>query len=368
MEIRIMGNKPMNLNEKIGQLVMVGMDGFSVEEDARKIIEEDQVGGVILFRQNIENAEQLLRLTNKLKETNQKNPFPLFISVDEEGGRVSRMPKEMNKIPTNQIIGTANNPEFSFQIGKIIAQLIKAFGFNMNFAPVLDIHSNPNNPVIGDRSFGPNPEVVSRLGIQTMQGMQRKHILSVIKHFPGHGDTSVDSHVQLPVVHHDLERLKNVELLPFAEAIKNQADMIMTAHILLPQIDPLYPATLSTKIISNLLRKQLKFNGVVITDDMTMGAIEKNFDLEKAAVQAIQAGVDILLIANGYANAQTVLHALKGAVNKGLLTIGRVEESVHRIVTLKKKYNLSHQLVKGPFQVKELNDKITFLLNTYLNQ
>jgi beta-N-acetylhexosaminidase len=292
-----------------------------------------------------------------LKESNTVNNIPLFLSVDEEGGSISRLPNGFKKIPVSGKIGSINNSAISFQVGNIIGEALQLLGFNMDFAPVLDINSNPQNPVIGDRAFGSEAELVSKLGIQTMKGLQAKNIISVVKHFPGHGDTSVDSHLGLPIVNHDLERLKNFELRPFMEAINNDVDAIMIAHLLLPQIDPDNPATLSPAVITTLLRKEMQFDGVVITDDLTMGAIADNYDLGEAAVKSINAGSDIILVCHEYAHEENVLKTLQKAAANGDIAEERINESVYRILKLKQKYNLSDQT--DFVTQEEMNARIT---------
>lgn len=347
----------MNLDEKIGQLLIVGFDGYELNEDIEKLIKENCVGGIILFGNNIENSRQLMNLTNALKTNNLNNKIPLFISVDEEGGRVSRMPGEFKKLPSNKIIGEINNSNLSYNIGKIISKQLTSLGFNMNFAPVLDINSNPQNSVIGDRSFGDTPDIVTKLGIKTMEGLKDGNIIPVVKHFPGHGDTSVDSHVGLPLVNHNMKRLNEFELVPFKEAIKNDADVIMISHILLPKIDSIYPATMSKTIITDVLRNDLNFNGVVITDDMTMGAITKNYDIPNAAVKSINAGTDIILVCHDYDNEMAVITALKEAVKNKVITEDRLNESVYRILKLKEKYKINNDTVDN-INIHEINNKI----------
>lgn len=353
--------KGMTLEEKIGQMVIVGFDGYAVNDAIRAMIRNYHVGGIILYSYNVQNSNQLLALVNTLKRVNAINGIPLFISVDEEGGRVSRMPAELKKFPANAVIGSKNNGDLSYRIGKVIAEEIKAFGFNMDFAPVLDINSNPDNPVIGDRSFGPNPQIVSKLGVQTMKGIQAEGVIPVVKHFPGHGDTSVDSHVGLPVVNYDLNRLKSFELVPFAEAVKNGADAVMVAHILLNKIDPANPSSLSKAVITDILRGQLNFNGVVISDDMTMGAIVKNYDLANAAVKSINAGGDIVLVSRGYDNEVKVMDALKNAVLNGTISRQRLDDSVYRILKLKRKYSLNDSVINS-IDVNKLNNEINSVL------
>lgn len=351
----------MTLDEKIGQMLIVGFNSPSVDQVAWTLIRGYHVGGIIVYGYNVQNTSQLLALMNTLKRTNSTNKVPLFLSVDEEGGRVSRMPAAFLNLPSNAVIGRVNNPNLSYQIGNVIANQIKAFGFNMDFAPVLDINSNPANPVIGDRSFGATPQIVSRLGVQTMKGLQAGGVIPVAKHFPGHGDTSVDSHIGLPAVNHDLSRLESFEFIPFSDAIRNQADAIMIAHILLTRIDPVNPSSMSKILITDILREQLGFSGVVITDDMAMGAIVKNFDIGNAAVKSINAGADIILVSGDYANQIKIINALKSAVENGVIRPDRIDESVYRILKLKNNYSLRDTILTT-VDVNQINDAIRAVL------
>ncbi|MBW9171119.1 beta-N-acetylhexosaminidase [Clostridium estertheticum] len=374
-EVTIMKAKPidlvqkkvdsMNLDEKIGQLVIVGLDGYSINNNITNLIKQHKVSGVILFSKNVENSNQLVSLINSIKSNNSLNKAPLFVSVDEEGGRVSRMPYELKKLPSNQIIGNLNDSDLSYNIGKIIGDELKIYGFNMDFAPVLDINSNPNNPIIGDRSFGNNSKIVSKLGIKTMKGMSNNNIIPVIKHFPGHGDTSVDSHVGLPVVNKDINLLNNFELLPFKNAIKNNADAIMVAHILLSKIDNENPASMSKVVITDILRKKLKFNGVVITDDMTMAAIIKYNDIGDAAIKSFNSGSDIILVCHEYDNELKVINSLKTAVQNKTISEKRLNESVYRILKLKEKYKINNDTLNtiNTNKINEINDKIKSFSN-----
>jgi len=356
----------MTLDEKIGQMVIVGFDGYDMNDRIKQLVEEYHAGGFIFYKANIRDASQLIDLINSMKKANAGNAVPLFFSVDEEGGRISRMPDDFKKFPTNKAIGELNNGDLSFEIGCAIAQEIKAFGFNMDFAPVLDINSNPKNPVIGDRSFGSNAGVVSELGVETMKGIQSEEVISVVKHFPGHGDTSVDSHIGLPRVDNDLERLKGFELVPFAKAIKNGADAVMVAHILLPEIDPEYPATMSKTIITDILKKDMKFDGVVVTDDMTMGAIIENYKIEDAAVKSVEAGSDIVLVCHEFEKETAVIQALKRAVENGTIPEERVNESVYKILKLKQKYGVTDQEGHiGVEDIQRINDDISGILKAF---
>ena len=356
--------KKMSLEEKVGQLVIVGADGYEINAHVEELIKEYHVGGFVLFKKNIKDARQLLDLLNALKETNAVNKIPLFLSVDEEGGSISRMPDEFMKMPTSQQIGEINSKSLSYQVGSIIGEELESFGFNMDFAPVLDINSNPDNPVIGDRAFGANENVVKELGIQTMEGLRSQNIIPVVKHFPGHGDTSVDSHVGLPRVNHDIDRLKNFELVPFAAGIKKEVEAVMVAHILLPKIDPNYPASFSRTIITDILRTDMKYDGVVVTDDMTMGAVLNNYEIGTAAVESIKAGSDIVLVCHGYENEKTVPKAIKQAVESGAIPQERIDQSVYRILRLKQKYHLTDEITEFPV-VQRINDRIRGLYKDF---
>jgi beta-N-acetylhexosaminidase len=356
----------MSLDEKIGQMIIAGISGTTISEDTKSLISQYQVGGLIAYKVNMEDPKQAVQLLNSLKVENAKNQFPLFLSIDQEGGHISRLPGGLIEIPTNEKIGSINNSQFSYEIGTLLGKELETFGFNLNYAPVLDVNSNPDNPIIGNRSFGNNPEIVSELGIQTMKGIQSQNIIPVIKHFPGHGDTSVDSHLELPKVNKSLEELKQVELVPFADAIESGADVVMVAHILLPEIDAIYPSSMSKTIMTDLLRKQLHFNGVVMTDDMTMSAIADNFDLGEAAVESVKAGSDIVMVAHDYNKIVSVINALKTAVLNGEIPEARVDESVSRIIQLKKKYKLDGETVEE-VNVEELNHEIEKILNRYVN-
>ena len=352
----------MSLDEKIGQLVIVGLDGYTPNTDISNLINDYKVGGVILFGNNVKNPNQLLGLINSLKTINSQNKTPLFISVDEEGGRVSRMPSEIKNIPSSQIIAEKNDSNLSYNIGKVIGEELKLFGFNMDFAPVLDINSNPNNPVIGDRSFGSTVSIVNKLGIKTMKGIISSNVIPVVKHFPGHGDTLVDSHVGLPVVNKDLAKLNEFELIPFKEAIKNNIDTIMVSHILLNKIDSTYPASMSKAVITGVLRESLNFSGVVITDDMTMGAIMKYYEIGDAAVKSINAGSDIILVCHGYNNELKVINSLKAAVLSNVIKESRLDESVYRVLKLKEKFNITNVTIDS-VNTSSINNKIQNLLS-----
>lgn len=352
----------MSLDDKIGQMVLVGLDGTSMGVKTKELIEKYRVSGFILYKDNITSASQAVKLLNQLKAANHAKAAPLWLSIDQEGGKVSRLPAEFTDLPPAADVGRANDLDYTHQIGQTLGVVVRSLGFNMDFAPVLDINNNPNNPVIGNRSFGSNPETVITHGIETMKAIQSKHVAAVVKHFPGHGDTTVDSHLDLPVVNKTVKELEAFELLPFVEAIRQDADAIMIAHLLIPQVDDKYPASLSKNLITNVLRGNLGFDGVIITDDMTMGGITKHYNIGEAAVKSVQAGSDIILVGHEYDKQLAVLKALRKSAQAGAITKDMLDQSVYRILSLKSKYQLKDSAIKT-IDVKALNMQIGAALN-----
>ncbi|HEX6922550.1 MAG TPA: beta-N-acetylhexosaminidase, partial [Bacillales bacterium] len=353
----------MTLDEKIGQLVMVGVDGTQPGPQARTLIQDYHVGGIILYGKNIQTTSQTVKLLNQLKKINDDagNPLPLFLSVDQEGGRVERLPNSIAELPSQGKVGKVNDPELSRRIGQMLGMELSAFGFNMDFAPVLDVVRDPETSVIGDRSFGSDPNLVSELGVSEMKGIASQDVIPVVKHFPGYGEASTNAHTGLPVAKVGMKRLKSIDWIPYKKAIANGADAVMVTHILLPNLNTDYPASMSQKVITGMLRDELGFDGVVITDDMTMGAIKKNYDLDRAAVRAVKAGADIVLVAFNHDQQISVLHALKQAVKKGEITKKQLNQSVARILRLKRKFGLSNRPSNG-VNIERLNGKIHSVL------
>ena len=328
----------MTLDEKIGQMIITGFNGSEYNDDMDRLINEYKVGGVILFARNIEDSNQMIDLTRALQENN--NNLPLFISIDEEGGRVSRLPDDVEKFPSAFTIGLINDQQTAYENGKEIGYTLKRLGINLDYAPVLDIYSNENNTVIGDRAFSKEESIVSTMGIATMEGIEDADIIPVVKHFPGHGDTEVDSHYGLPIVYKTLEELRNFEFIPFVKAIESGCDVIMVSHIILNEVDSSNPASLSKIVISDLLRKDLEFDKVVITDDMSMGAITSIMSIEEACIKSIEAGCDILLLGNAYEEIEQVINSIKLKLYNGEISEEQINKSVKRNLELKKKYNM----------------------------
>jgi beta-N-acetylhexosaminidase len=324
------------LREKIGQMIMIGLQGEKLTPEEERLLKEYPFGGFILFGHNLKEPKQILSLCRSLWV--RKRDLPPFIAIDQEGGRVHRLPAPFTHFPPAAFLGRTRNSDLAYRVGLAIARELSVVGINLNFAPVLDVHSNPNTPVIGDRSLSSEPSQVLTLGWSMIQGLRKGGIIPCGKHFPGHGDTAQDSHLELPVVEKDLAALKAVELPPFVYACRNQIESLMTAHVLYPSLDSEYPATLSYSIITKLLRQELDYEGVVFGDDLEMKAISKNYPLEEAVALSVNAGVDVLMFCHEGDLAVRAFEGLSKQAAKEKSGRQRIEESWERIRMLKERY------------------------------
>ncbi|MBX3335108.1 MAG: beta-N-acetylhexosaminidase [Nitrospira sp.] len=329
--------------DQIGQLFMIGFDGTTVSPDLASFITEYKPGGIILFARNLESAAQIVDLTNELQRCSPH--VPLLISIDQEGGRVSRLPKEFTIFPPCEVLGYCHSSELAYAAAATTAKELKSVGINMNMSPVLDVNSNPLNPIIGDRAFGSDPRIVSELGLATAGGLQDNGVVACGKHFPGHGDTTSDSHKELPIVTADRARLEHIEFPPFRQAVANGVASLMSAHVVYRALDETRPATLSPAIIGRFLREELYFDGVVLTDDLEMHAIIDHYGIGDAAVQAIQAGCDMPLICKDRNGIVAAYYAVEKAATGGDLSAGRLAQSFARIHRLKERFLHSYRPV-----------------------
>ncbi len=321
---------------------MVDFPGTEPSADVEQLIAEEGIGGVILFAKNVGSPRQVAQLTNALQRMALRaSRPPLLISIDQEGGFVVRIHEGATVFPSAMAIGATGSPAFAEQAGAITARELRAMGITVNHAPVLDVNTNPANPIIGVRAFGEDPEEVARLGVAYVAGLQGRGVLATAKHFPGHGDTHLDSHVALPTIGHDWKRLRAIELLPFQAAIAAGCDGIMTAHVAVPAIDPSgVPATLSPAALDGLLRRQLGFRGVVFTDSLRMGAIARHHSPGYAAFTAVRAGADVVLACGEVQQQREVIQALRRALERGTVSGDRIEASLARLTVVKKKYGI----------------------------
>ena len=278
-----------------GSLLIIGLPGPDLDAETRALLDEVAPLGVILFRRNITSTAQLKDLTARLREWRPD----LLLAIDHEGGRVHRMPADFTHFPPSLVMARHGDPGLLREVGVAHAAELRAAGFNLTFSPCLDVHTNPDNPIIGDRAFGTTPEEVIHNALPYMQGLVEGGILTCGKHFPGHGDTSVDSHLALPTLAaatHGIQRLRTLELRPFARAIAQGLPMIMTAHVVCEALDPGVPATLSSRIIDGCLRRELGFGGYIVSDDLEMKAVADHYSVGRAAVMSLKAGCDGCLV------------------------------------------------------------------------
>lgn len=353
----------MTLEEKVGQLFIAGFYGTEDGDYVDSLIRDYKVGGLIFFGRNVGTAEELVSLVNDLRAKN-GDYIPMFFSVDQEGGIVERLPDEVSPLEDAYTYGQSGSSEVGYALGQVLAHECAAFGFNLDFAPSLDIWSNPENTVIGTRAFGTTAEEVEEVGPWAAYGLMDGGVIPVVKHFPGHGDTAVDSHVGLPTVSKTVDELLTSELIPFQSAIEGRegegVPPSMVAHILMTAIDPEHPASLSQAVVTGLLREQLGFDGVVFTDDLTMGAITENYGLDEAAVLALEAGCDVLLVCHNEGDLALARQAVLDAVASGRLTEARIDQSVYRILSLKQAYGLTNDPIEMP-DLQALNQEIAAL-------
>lgn len=333
-------NLPMEI--KVGQMLVAGFDGTEINSHIETLIKEYHIGNVILFARNFKSIEQLYKLNMDLQRLALKeNGIPLFITTDQEGGMVMRITEGGAYFPGNMALSAGGKTEDAYVQGKYCGQELKALGINMNLAPVLDVNNNPKNPVIGVRSYGEDPSRVASFGEAYVKGLQESDVIATGKHFPGHGDTSVDSHLDLSAVKHDIKRIEEVELLPFKKAIEGGIAAIMSAHVIFSAFEKEnLPATLSYKVLTELLRKKLGFNGLIMTDCMEMKAIATYFGTEKAAEMSVSAGADMVCVCHTLEKQINSYKNILKSVYDGKISIERINESFERIISFKEKFNI----------------------------
>ncbi|MCL6458252.1 MAG: beta-N-acetylhexosaminidase [Gorillibacterium sp.] len=330
----------LSLREKIGQLVVTGFPEAKMTDELRRLITDYKIGNIILFSYNVENADQLKALCEELQRLIKENTgYPALISIDQEGGRVTRLSVDAVNIPGAMAIASTGRSGNAYTAGRITALELTALGINLNLAPVLDINNNKQNPVINVRSYGDTAEVVKEYGLQMMKGLQDGGVLASIKHFPGHGDTSVDSHLGLPVIDKSLEELMNLELKPFLAAIESGAECITTAHILFPSLElEQVPATMSKTIITDLLKNRMGYHGLVISDCLEMDAIQKVYGTAQGALAALKAGVHMVYISHTPSLVIEAVELIEQAVQSGDLAMTTLDEAVEKVLYYKQRY------------------------------
>jgi len=326
-----------DIRRQAGQLAIAGFSGHSLPADLKSLAREFDLGGLIYFARNVESPQQVAELSREAQELARE--LPLWVSVDQEGGRVARLKAPFTEWPPMQTLGRSGDEALTARFAKALAAELKAVGISLDYTPVLDVLTNPKNPVIGDRSLAERAEDVARLGAVIIRTLQAEGIAASGKHFPGHGDTSVDSHFELPLVEHPPDRLEAVELVPFKAAIDAGVASIMTAHILIPARDTERPATLSPAIVDGMLKRRLGYGGLVLSDDLEMKAISGRYGMPEATVMAIAAGCDAVLMCGDDQDRQArAIEAVIRAAEDGTLPLARVEDALSRHRRVKERF------------------------------
>jgi len=327
----------MSISSQPGQLLFAGFHGTSAPDDVLTLVQEGRLGGVILFARNVEAPDQLRQLTTNLLDA-APTSTPLLIGIDQEGGRVQRLRHPWTEWPPMRRLGDYDDLETTHAFARAIARELSDCGIHLDFAPVVDVHTNPSNPIIGDRSFSGNAAHVAAHACAFIGALQNAGVAACAKHFPGHGDTATDSHLALPCVSHDRKRLDEIDLLPFQRAVKAGVASIMTAHVLYRPLDPRYPATLS-KCILDILRKDLAFDGVVFSDDLDMKAMTEHFALEEQVQRGLAAGIDAFLVCNDDSRRDHVLRIIEE------MPAASLQEPLRRISELKAQYGTRENVI-----------------------
>jgi beta-N-acetylhexosaminidase len=328
---------PLALRQRIGQLLIAGFGGEQIPIELRSLAREFSLGGVILFARNVVDPEQVAELS--FEAARLVTDVPVWVSIDQEGGRVARLKAPFTEWPPMATLGRSGDEALAERFARSLAAELKAVGITLDYAPVLDIQTNPKNTVIGDRALAEKAEEVARLGSAIARTLQREGIAACGKHFPGHGDTVADSHHELPLVEHPPDRLRAIEFMPFRAAIAAEVASIMTAHVFVPSLDEERPSTLSKKVVTDVLREELGFRGVILSDDLEMKAIASRYAVPSAAVLAIEAGCDGVLICSADHDTQVAsLEALVHAVEDGRIPLTRIDDALARQQRAKERF------------------------------
>jgi beta-N-acetylhexosaminidase len=328
------------LDSKIGQLFMAGIPGTSLDDSTEGLIRDYNLGGVILFSRNIENPEQVAKLCQDLQDAAIRHQdVPLFLAVDQEGGRVARLGEPFTRFPGNEAIGKDDNPlARAHEFGLTTATEMKLVGLNMNMAPVVDVQRGELEKHLVGRTFGADPERVGELGGAVIESLQGGGVMAVAKHFPGLGRAPLDPHLELPRIEVDMKEMETVHLRPFGSAIEKNVSAIMTSHAVYPALDPRLPATLSAVVLRDLLREKMAFEGLIISDDLEMGAIAKQWGVAEGAAASFEAGADILLVCKDQDHIQEALKLIRGGLLRGEIPLQRLHESNERIRKAKERF------------------------------
>lgn len=348
----------LSLEEKVGQMIIVGLDSDNAVMHLKDIINKYKVGGVLLYKKNYKNYGEMIALVNKIKKLSRKNKIPIFIAIDQEGGRVNRMPKEFKNLPVaNKLVCKSKEKDFVKLSAEITGEMLNKVGVDMDLAPVLDIKRFKDNQAIGDRAYSENIEEVSKYGIEYMKGLQKNNVISVVKHFPGHGATKDDSHFKIPKIDIEIEKLENEDMRPFENAMKNNADGILIGHLQIRKGIGKIPASISKRFITKYIRKKYRYNGLVITDDMRMKGVKIRYGKNNAIKKAFLACNDIIIFK--YDNNISIIDKLIELAKANKIEMKRINKSVRRILNVKDKYKINNEYIKEDYEfISDINKRI----------
>lgn len=351
----------LSLVEKVGQMFMIGLDGFTADETIMELVQTYKIGGFVIYENNVQSAEQLLRLINSLKTMNAGNQVPLFIALSQEGGKANVIPSEIRKIPAIKYICEDADKSLVYDVSTHTGRVLKAFGFNMNFWPVLDLGGAVEGKALGDRCISTNPNIVSSYGLQIINGLNAEGIIAVPKYFPGHGTTKnkgVD--FVIPSTKKSLTRLEQADLVPFRSAIDNKVDGLMVGHINLARLNLFAPATMSYRVVTKLLQERYGYQGVIIADNLTSLSVDIQYGVKSSARKAILAGCDLMIIKDAK-KVKGVLEDIEKQIKKGNLAPQAIDLRVQKILDLKAKFDLKDEEITE-IEIKKLNDEIEELI------
>lgn len=350
----------LSIEEKVGQMIMIGLDTSNAMNKIDDLILKYKIGGVLLYKKNYKNYYELIELVNYIKKLNTANKIPIFIAIDQEGGRVNRMPGDFEKLPSAYKLtqfSEKQSEDLVKESGKITGEMLNKIGINMNFAPVLDIKRFDDKHAIGDRAYSDNLNIISKYGIEYMKELQSNNVVSVVKHFPGHGATYKDSHFILPIIKNKMCELEKEDMIPFEDAIKEGADALLISHLLIKGETQKMPASMSRRFITKYIRKKYRYKGLIITDDMRMNGVRILYGKNRPVKKAFYAGNDIILMK--YGEDEKIIENIVKEIKKSPLKEARVNRSVRRILKMKEKYYISDKEIETDEKFKKnINDKI----------
>lgn len=357
----------LTLEEKVGQMFMVGLDNIDYLKNIENLIIKYKIGGVLLYKKDYKNYKELNNLVNRLRKIGKQNKIPLFIAIDQEGGRVNRMPNDFKNLPSAYKLASFDKKNLVEKASDITGKMLEKTGFNLNFAPVLDIKRFENNHAIGDRAFSEDFNIVTKCGLIYINNMKKHNIVPVIKHYPGHGATKKDSHFALPTIDDSDKKLEKEDLIPFKKAIENNADVMLVGHLRIKNVTHGYPASMSKSFVRKYIRKANKYNGVIITDDIRMKAIRILYGTKRSLYKAFKAGNDIVLFKYKIGDEELIDKIIKD-VKDNTRKIAKINRSIRRILKVKEKYKIENEYVPYIENLpNEINTKIEEINNKILS-